>query len=285
MEKFYLCNFLGNSLKRRNYKGITKVEVSKDVELSTEVGAYIDGNTLVFSADNKRGKAFDFIGGFNTSDEKYHCTEEELHGTDENPIVVVITKSFKVYKDVPAYIKYIPIEGGVVVALLKGVIAVQYDNGEYVQLARNTYANTVLAESQVYTADDIANMNVLEDKESGVKYSDYVVSDCVIFISLSKDNRILKKVKFSKENFNVLSQEVFDEGKAKKERIARKQEEEKLAKEEQRRQYYEKMRKQKELDEVAANEGFETSGNKKVKVTEGSTGAQEFLNFVNSLRG
>lgn len=281
-------------MSRKNFKGITTVEVTAKLSESVqEAEAYITENSLKFvqAGESCKGTKFDFIGGFNTSDKKFSCTAEELHHTEDNPIILVATKSFKVFSGAPAYVKYIPVENGVIVALLKGYIAVEDNAGNRIPLARN-FEGEVGAEGYVYEASDMQNLNVFEDEESDIRYSDHVVSDCIINVELTKDNRIIRGARFSKENFNMMCSKVFEDGKAKKEERLRKQEEERLRKEEERKKFYEEQKKKEEAKRKAEEEKIEAAKSgataKKKKsgdvITEGATGAQSFLAFVNSLK-
>lgn len=289
MENYYFCNFLGNKMDRSNTKGITSVEVTDELSESVqEAEAYISGNTLKFVKKGEKcdGEKFDFIGSFNTTSKVVPCTEEALRHTEDNPLIIVATKRFKVFNGTPSYIKYIPVEDGVIVALLKGCISVEDGDGEMIPLSRD-YSGSPSGEGYIYTSKDMNGLNSLEDKESDVAYSDYVVSDCVISVDVSKDGRLLRGAKFSKDNFSVMYNEIFEEGKVRKHERLRKKEEERLLKEASIKRFYEERKRKEEEAKKSAGEQKSKGATKKKKnesVSEGATGAQAFLAFVDSLK-
>lgn len=293
--KFMYCNFLGNNLERKNYKGITCVkEVRPDTDSSVfPAETYISGKDLVFVPEGMgyEGKKFDFIGTVG---------EHEEH-TDVNPLIVVATSQIMVFKGTPAHIKYIPVKSGVIVALLSGYIEVAGPDGEtMIPIGRN--CDVVYNDTGVlYTADSIYGLNSLENSESDVKYSDYVVNDVVIKISASKDGRIIKNLSFSSKNSSVMSPEVFEEGKKKKEAIKKAREEAKRAKEARMAEYLaekaekDRLKKEKEEAEAASKKAKKSSPKKSKRVaqedpveeeeyTSFAEGAAAFLSFVDSVK-
>ena len=289
--KFMFCNFLGESyLERENHKGVRFIEESPAVaeENVSFVDVYkvndangVQGLKFVAEGEVCIGEKLDFIG----------AVEDKEEHTDANPLIVVATSKFKVFKGIPTHIKYIPVKGGVVVALLSGYIAVAGPDGELVPLSRNCDAVSD-NEGHVFTAEEILNMNGLEDKESGVKYSNYVVNDCVIKLTVAKDNRYLKTIKFNKDKFVMLNQEIFDKAKAKKEAEVKAREERKRIKEAENAKYManrairEKAkleREEAEKVEKATSKKAKTSKAKVVEEDEYSAptdGARAFLEFV-----
>lgn len=283
--EFLFCNFMNSLLERRNSKGVKFIEES--VKLSEGIQSaevYLTKNSIgddvlrfVCKGEGSTGTKFDLIS---------HVDEELVH-TDENPLIMVATRRFKVFKGIPTHIKYIPVKGGVLVLLLKGYISVEDKNGEMIPLSRNCDALSY-DEGHVFNADEIYEMNLLEDKESDVKYSDYVVNDCIISLTVSKDNRNLRSIKFNKDRFVFLHTEVFEKGKARKEAKKAEIEAKRLRRAEEVASFY-----------ASRNSGGLSVGEEKKEkkpsspkpkktkdedVQVGSSGAQSFLDFVNSLK-
>jgi len=307
MEKFYFCNFLDKLIERETNSGVVGVTVS--AKLNEEIrlaNCYLINNgkgnkVLQFLSDSEKtgGEVFDFIGSINAEDRKVKSSYEALKHTDDNPIIVVATKGFKVLEGIPTYIKYMPVKGGVLVGLIKGYIEVESEDGSLIPLSR--YVNAPESgKGKFFNASEIGSLNALVDKESDVPYNDYVVSDCIISLDVTKDGRDLASYKFSKTHFSFLDKKVFEEGKTVKEEKERiRQEELKRKREEHARMDAELRRK--ELEEMAAEEEkvkkakeARARGEKK-KVEKGSKGktaeaqvgaqgAASFLAYVEGLK-
>lgn len=291
----YFCNFLNKN--RVETYGLGEVEISSKVSEKVQPANFYrtdKGFQVVEESINLEGELLDIIGDF--SHEKLGCSKESLISTDENPIIMVATRGFKVYADIPTYLKYIPVRGGVLVALIKGVIGVVDDRGEIINLNRN---QDVLGSDNgcLFMEDDIRNLNLLKDKESEVVFSDYVVNDVIISLTYSKDGSKMQTCKFTKENFIVLNESVFEEGRI------RKSEREK-AELERKRKLEEDIARHNELARLKAKQEAENKKEKvvkripKVEIFEddyeedyGSDeigtefdGAKGFLNFVEGLK-
>lgn len=279
---YMLCNFLGNNLHKPRKSGFSEVLVDIDNTIS-EAELYKSGDVLRFVEKGVAcdGELVDLLGNF--SCDKAGSTEEELKHTDENPIIVIATKGIRVYDNIPTYIKYMTVNEGVFVILLKGIISVVSDNGEEIPLSRNCDA-VAKGEGHLYSYEDINKWNSLVDKESGLCFSDYVVSDCIINRSRGKDNSVSVSIKFTKDNFVVLNKEAFIKG------ALRKKEEAKRKKEEAERkaQVIKMLSEQRSVKDKDAkkskvkkskNVSSEDDSNKV-----GSAGAKSFLNYVASLK-
>lgn len=291
---FYFCNFLGQEMKGCDSKGVKSISISDDLDSLVQTAKCFqvfnkdDSVSLHFisASETHSGVEMDFLG--NLSSDKVKCTDKELESTDDNPIIIVATKSFEVYGGIPSYIKYFPVEGGVLVALIKGFISVESKEGEMIPLSRNCEAS-VPNNKYVYSADYIKRLNILEEKESGLGFSSYTVSDCIINHTVSKDGSVLKSVKFNKDNFNILNKEVFLKAKARK--IER---EELLKKEKERRAKeiaefnanYKRRMLEEEERKAKEKEKPKKQRSKKVVETEiavDSEGARSFLECVANL--
>lgn len=282
----YFCNFLGKN-KIETY-GLGSIEVSPKVSEKVQPSRICrDGKDIKIIRENDTvvGEEIDIIGKF--SSEKLGCSEESLVSTDSNPIIVVATKGFKIYKDIPTYIKYIPVKGGVLVALIKGAIGVVDEREEVICLNRNQ--DTINSDiGYLFSDKEIRNLNILVDKESDVKYSDNVVNDVIISLSYDKNGGKMQSCKFNKENFVVLNSEVFEKGKLKKLEKTKIELEKKKKLEEDIIKHNELMRlkakeeaeKQKEI----ASQKKETTNKVESEVTENTMGARGFLDFIESLK-
>jgi len=290
---FYFCNFLKKNTKGYNKEGVGFVNVSDDLDSHVQLAnCYqveengVRGLNFVTIHEQSNGEKIDLIG--NLSSEKMGCSEKELKSTDENPIIIVSTKKFKVFSGIPTYIKYVPVRDGVIVALIKGYITVEGKNGEMIPLSRNCNA-LESSEGQVYKAEDIKKLNILNEKESDLPYSEYVVSDCIISLSYAKDGSKLSSVKFNKDNFIILNEGVF--AKAKEKRLAeiKAREEERKRKAEENARFNESYRlrmleEEKKKSEKASSGRTRTTRKKeKVDILSGSVGAQSFLDCVSKL--
>ena len=282
---YYFCNFLKQQMKGYTNK-VSFVEVSDILSSNTNKAncslVERDGRMgLVFSAleEKVNGVIFDFIG--NISHNKTNSTLKELKSTDENPIIVIGTKSFKVYNDSPAYIKYYPVEDGVLVALIEGVISVEDSEGNMVALSRYSEGPWVY-EGIVYGAEAVRKLSTRRDKESGIAYSNYVVSDCVIANMTAKDGSVCKSLKFTKENFNIINKGYLEECIAiKKEELRLKKEEEERIK--RKREEFNKAMKLKKQEESAkvAKPRKKKSESTTYTYSTASEGAQAFLSILN----
>lgn len=282
---YYFCNLMGkNELVRRSSKGISNVKISKKLNDAKKGEAYIHEGSLNFVEEGSKckGVKFDFIGDLNVDDKRFPSTLEMLQNTDENPILLIATKKFKVYEDIPTYIKYLPVKDGVIIALLKGCISVASPDGNMIELTRGIPSAT-LRRGYVFEPEEINSMNILEDEESGICYSDYVVSDCIVDIKYSKDDRLLKNLRFNKKYFSILDNKVFEEGAAKKkarEELQKKRLEEARLLREKRtaeakyKAYEEEMEKQLSKDSKS-NDSYSVVG---------SEGAQAFLDIIAGLK-
>lgn len=284
----YFCNFIDGEIKGYNPKGVNNVIVSDELNNHVQPARcyVVDRNGLKdikFSAleEKSEGVEIDFLG--NLSHDILNCSEAELSNTDENPIIVIATTEFKVYEGIPTYIKYFPVKGGVLVALLKGFITVKDKNGEMIPLTRNCDA-VVSGNSFTYKADTIKGLNILKDKESDLHYSDLVVSDCVISHTVSKDGSKLSSVKFNKDNFVILNNDLFEEEKVKRLVKLKALEEEKKRKEQEMARINREI-KMRTLEEERKKEEAKKKATRKPKEKEavGSVGAQDFLSIISNL--
>lgn len=288
---YYFCNFIDKEMKGYK-KELGFIEVSEKLNESVQPAFCcmvekegVKGLNFLALGEKAVGEEIDFIGSF--ASEKVGSKVEELVSTNDNPIIVVATRKFNVFTGIPSYIKYFPVDGGVIVTLVKGYITVEDSNGEMIPLSRNCDA-LVNNESNLYTAEDIRKLNILKDIESGLNYSDYVVSDCIISHSHSKDGNKIKSVKFNKENFIILNKEVFMEAKARKEEELRIRAEEKKRRDEEIALFnenYKKRMKEKEEEKKAKKKASSSkTSNKKEVITSAADGAQAFLSIVANLK-
>lgn len=290
--KFYFCNFLGTEINRQS-------KVGKQVLFSDCFQGRVQEAKMLFKdnnihfvepGDNSEGEIDVFE---NLSCELVGSSYEELKSTEENPIIMVATKSFKVVSGVPAYIKYIPVFGGTLVALIKGYIEVEGPDGSRVPLSRNVtmgYVDTSSSNSKVFGWADVYDMNILKDTDSDVSFNNYVVSDCLISLTKSKDGNFCQKVKYNKDCFTIFDNSVFEEGKRKKEEAIIRKQQEKEEKERQKALFEKRMlekQMQEELEaknKVKSPKRSQSTSSKKPEVVSGSEGAAMFLNFVNSVK-
>lgn len=288
---YYFCNFIDKEMKGYK-KELGFIEVSEKLNESVQPAFCcmvekegVKGLNFLALGEKAVGEEIDFIGSF--ASEKVGSKVEELVSTNDNPIIVVATRKFNVFTGIPSYIKYFPVEGGVIVTLVKGYITVEDSNGTMIPLSRNCDA-LVNNESNLYTAEDIRKLNILKDIESGLNYSDYVVSDCIISHSHSKDGNKIKSVKFNKENFIILNKEVFMEAKARKEEELRIRAEEKKRRDEEialfNENYKRRMKEKEEEKKAKKKASSSKTSNKKEVITSAADGAQAFLSIVANLK-
>lgn len=294
---YYFCNFLGRESKGYNKNGVGFVNVSEALDshvqpaecyLVKENG--VTGLNFVAFNERSKGNKVDFIGSL--SSDKVGSTDKELVSTDENPIIIIGTRSFKVYNGIPTYIKYIPVQNGVVVALIKGYISVEGKDGEMIPLSRNCDAVST-SEGKVYNAEEIRKLNILKEKESDLAYSEYVVSDCILSLTVSKDGSKLSSIRFNKDNFVILNKEVFIEAKKKKdaellalaeERKRRAEEIARINESYKQRMLEEERKKAEKKSAKSTRTRKSIKSEDKVEVLSGSSGAQSFLNCIAQLQ-
>lgn len=293
---YYFCNFMNKELK--GYKrelGFVKVTDELDAIVQPAECYMIERNGvkgLGFAAVSEKvsGTKVDFLGSL--AIEKVGSTLEELVSSNDNPIIVVATKRFKVYKEIPSYVKYFPVQGGVIVALIKGYISVEDKNGVMIPLSRNCDAVST-NDGLEFNAEEVRKLNILKDKESGIGYSDFVVSDCVITYTVTKDGNKFKSLKFNKEYFVVLNKEVFETAKVRREAELKAVEEEnkRRAKEiaefnanYKKRMKEEEEKKKAEKSASRAGRPRKTSTKAETSVFSGSEGAQAFLECLAQLQ-
>ena len=284
----YFCNFIDGEIKGYNPKGVNNVIVSEALNNHVQPSKcyVIDRNgskdiEFLPLGEKSEGVEIDFLG--NLSHEMLKCSEVELLNTDENPVIVIATTEFKVCEGIPTYIKYFPVKGGVLVALLKGFILVKDKNGEMIPLTRNCDI-VVPGNSFTYKADTVKGLNVLKDKESDLHYSDLVVSDCVISHTVSKDGSKLSSVKFNRDNFVVLNKGMFEEEKVKRLAKLKALEEEKKRKKKEMDRINREI-KMRTLEEERKKEEAKKRATRKPNTQKavGSEGAQDFLNILSKL--
>lgn len=278
---YLLCNFMGNHLDRKVRDGVKSVEIdsrlTEDIQLADMYSVKSNkSNIIKFVPKGSQcdGTKLDFMGNF--SAERMNCSEEELKHTEENPIILVVTKGFKIFQGIPTYIKYMPVRGGVLVALIKGFISVYDNNGDLIPLSRNCdeCADDL---GHIYKDEEIDKMNSIIDKESSLRFSDYVVSDCIISLEKNKDGGLVRHLKFTKENFVVLNEDVFERGRAKTKQLE-------LRREENREKHMREAAFFSENKTVKDNSKSNKKPKKKEKEVKNSNGAKEFLSYINSLR-
>lgn len=290
MEQYYLCNFMDNELVRNVAKGIKKVSVQGFTEPVQLAEVTVNGECLEFHPSGviAKDKVFDLLGNF--SSKLAGCTDSDLKHTDENPIIVIATKSFKIFHGIQTYIKYLPLEEGVLIALIKGYIEVEGTDGSLVPLSRN--CSDVVSSGKVYDAKTVKDLNPIVDLESRVKYSDYVVSDCLVKLDKTRDGSVTQTIKFNKDNFVFLNKEVFAEGKEERARELAKKEEERRRRIENAERFAEAQRlkalqkAEEEASKKAKSRKSKTSskGKSSVETMSGSEGAKMFLDIVKSLK-
>lgn len=294
--KYYFCSMMGTDLKRdTGYLSSVLVDDSfKGAVGLAEMVLNEEDNRLEIVPEGKAGdkKIVDVFE--NLASKMVDFTDEELVHTDENPLVVVATRSFKVPEGVKTYIKYIPVRGGVVVALLSGVLYIEDENGSYTTLVRNVKGDVYETNLILFKATEIDKLNILKDIKTGVLYNNNVISDCIINITRDKSGMLSKSVRFNKNCFTVLNQGAFDEGAKKMELAKEKKEQDRLKRIEAAEKFAEaqRLKKQREESEKAAKKSKSKGTKKKVvkakeevKTATGSDGAKSFLDYVNSLKG
>lgn len=282
---YYFCNFIDKELKGHNKKGVADVSISDLLDSDIQVAKcnkIVENGvvSLKFSGVEEEvdGEEIDFLGKFSSS--AVNCSNEDLVSTYENPIILVATKSIEVFDGVPSYIKYFPVKGGVLVGLVKGCISVEDKDGNMISLARN-FSDCTVGLSYKITADDMKDLNLLEDSEAKLKYSDLVVSDCLIkYFSDKVSNSVVKSVKFNKNNFVVLNESMFEEAKKKvfaeklalhNKKVLQKEREVKILAE---------LQKQREDSKAKKKEKPKKEKKENNTVLSGSEGAQSFLNCL-----
>lgn len=205
--KYYFCDFL----EKGEYEGIygrftidvtSMLQNSESTKLTKLVKTDTNKYILACEEEDIAGEFTDIIGGF--SCKKIGSTIKNLSHTDENPIILIATKGFRVYENEDTYLKYLPVKGGVLVALIQGTIAVVNEDGSELSLSRNS-GNLSNRKGVYYSAEDIAKFNTLKDDETGVSFSDICVNDVIMSVTLHRDGTSLKHLKYSTENFVILS--------------------------------------------------------------------------------
>lgn len=296
---YMLYNFLkGNHFRRNAQRGIKQVIIDEDfkddvVEAVAQIKA-TEGSlnkTLCLSVDGDND--IDLIG--NIACEKIGIPYEGLEHTEENPLIMVATRKVQFYEGIPTYIKYITLKEGVLITLISGLLNVQTDEGEFVQL-RRCCSDSDDVDVYEHTAKDFEGVNLLKDTETGIPYVNNVVNDCIVTIKMSKDFRVDKRYSFNRDCFVTLDQEIFVEGKEKAEKLRQLQEEAKAKRERERANFQalqskkaqereekedEKRRKALEKRQKAkakSEKGKEVTG--EVKTLVGSEGAASFRAFI-----
>ena len=294
---YYFCNFMEKELSRYGRKG-GKVLISDTLDSVVQLAecyeiedSGVKHINFITTNEKSRGNRLDFLGKF--SCDRVGSTEKELMSTDENPIILVATKKFKLYSGIPSYVKYLPVKGGVLIALIKGFISVESKDGQMLPLSRNCDA-TLSGTSYTYTAEDVRKLNIIKDKESDILYSDFVVNDCIISHTVAKDGSSLKSVKFNKDNFVILNKEVFEEAKERKLAELKAIEEEKKRRAEEVARFNSEYKKRMLEEENEASKKSAKSQSKKAtnrksnkenssESVTGSMGAQFFLNCLSQM--
>lgn len=293
---YVFCNFLNeNMFTGTERKGIQSVSVANDLE-----GAYTDcliskgKRGLKFVPEGVREEGYDFIdivGGF--SENEAGLTADQMRSEEDNVLILTATKRVAFCEGIPTYIKYIPVDGGVFLMLIKGYIEVDVGRPEMVALSRCIESVPSRMKKHIVNDVDFKNMNLIVDRDSDVSYAGLCVSDCIVnFVKNKKDGSVSRKVKFVKENFVVFDTKPFKEGKALKEKKAKEKEEREKAKREENILFAKRMAEKQKAEEEEKKAEKEAKKAKKpsekkkekVSVSVGSEGASAFLAFVESLK-
>jgi hypothetical protein len=84
-----------------------------------------------------------------------HLTWSEVSDTEENPIVVVLTKGVRFYSDIPTYIEVLYINNDMMlISLVYGACAFEMADGDYIPLQRCSRANIDAETHRVFSTMD-----------------------------------------------------------------------------------------------------------------------------------
>lgn len=206
-----VTNILGKDVIGKKGKRLGNVIFNND---NAETKAFLVGRDIVFQGSPvEGGTELDLVGTCRAGSYKWG-TEELLNPTEDNPIVYVAAKSFRVFEGIPTYIKYITLTEGVLVALVKGCIEVEVGGTPY-RLERNVDfdCSELSAKNSILIDNPTLNsLNLLKDVQSDILYSDYVVNDCIISVSMGRDGCLSRSICFNRDNFVALDKSIFSKG-------------------------------------------------------------------------
>lgn len=112
---------------------------------------------------------------------------KDIQETAENPLIVVLAKSIKLYAGVTTYIKYITMDDCILAMLVFGACEFTFPDGTSVPMQRcNNSLNLVNRQTVEYDAKSIAGLSRLEDKESNYLMTNDVVNAVVVSFSSSR---------------------------------------------------------------------------------------------------
>ncbi len=112
---------------------------------------------------------------------------KDIQETAENPLIVVLAKSIKLYAGVTTYIKYITMDDCILAMLVFGACEFTFPDGTSVPMQRcNNSLNLVNRQTVEYDAKSIAGLSRLEDEESNYLMINDVVNAVVVSFSSSR---------------------------------------------------------------------------------------------------
>lgn len=126
-------------------------------------------------------EAFDLTG------KKSSITYREIEDTAENPMIVVLASTIKLYAGVRTYIKYINIaEDAVLAMLVFGACEFTFPDGTSVPMQRCNSSVLDGRKTFDYTGSKMRDLSVLTDKESGYVINNDIVNAVIVNYTSSK---------------------------------------------------------------------------------------------------
>lgn len=193
----YFSNLLNESIsnKRENRQG-TVPFVCESSELTiADAHVVCENDILTVKTGDEAAKMDLFMHGLNGSPEdliipnkqyKLGITYEDIKDTEENPLIVVLASSIKLYAGVTTYIKYITMDNCIMAMLVFGACEFKFPDGTCVPMQRCNSANLLERQTIEYDSKSIVGLSRLEDSESNYVITNDVVNAVVVSFSSSK---------------------------------------------------------------------------------------------------
>lgn len=117
---------------------------------------------------------------------KLGITYGDIQDTEENPLIVVLASSIKLYAGVTSYIKYITMDNCIMAMLVFGACEFKFPDGTCVPMQRCNSSNLTERQTIEYDCKSILGLSRLEDGESKYVITNDVVNAVVVSFSSSK---------------------------------------------------------------------------------------------------
>lgn len=292
----YFSNLIGGKVESKRDSRTGSVPFKCDLDDSVTPNAHVvldkNTNTIVVRQGDVPVEEDLFMQGLTCEDgnakifgekAKTALTYNDIKDTDENPLIVVLAKTIKLYAGVTTYIKYITMEDGYVLAMLVyGACEFTFSDGTSVAMQR---CNTSYLDERTkieYTGKSICELSELEDEESGYKLNNDIVNAVIVSFS-SNNGKAFNGVRYKTLKRHT---KMFNPSRLE---AAKKKAEEKRMKEEQRKQELLEARKQAEIE--AKRKALEKQQKEKEEVEKQfgtvngvNQGAVAFMNAVRGLK-